>query len=144
VYVFPDQDGGPLTRFGRLRVAFNKAVKGAGIRDFHFHDLRYTFASQLVMAGVDLRAVGELLGHRSGFKMTMRDSPLSPAHKLEAVQRLDEKFGEQTDTWPFSVSQKRFGMIGDLPSLSRNIPTSGQVAEWSNAPDCKSGGLRPT
>jgi len=147
-YLFPDKDGGPMTRFGRLRVAFNKVVNQSGIRDFHFHDLRHTFASQLVMAGVGLRTVGELLGHRSGFKMTMRYSHLSPAHKLDAVQRLDEKFGEQTDTKtdtnPFSVHPEKYSTIVNPSLVSRNFPSIGQVAERSNAPDCKSGGLRPT
>jgi len=55
--------------------------------DLSWHCLRHTFASLLVMAGVDLRTVQELMGHKS-IEMTMRYAHLSPAHKLEAVQRL--------------------------------------------------------
>jgi hypothetical protein len=51
------------------------------------HDLRHTFASRLVMAGVDLRTVQELMGHQS-YEMTLRDAHLAPAHTLDAVQRL--------------------------------------------------------
>jgi hypothetical protein len=50
------------------------------------------------MAGVDLRTVQELLGHKS-ILMTLRYSHLSPQHQLEAVRRLDRPpTGTATDT----------------------------------------------
>jgi integrase len=64
-----------------------------GIQDFHFHDLRHTFASHLVMAGVDLTTVSRLLGHKD-IKMTLRYSHLAPAHMVNAVNILDKKFNE--------------------------------------------------
>jgi site-specific recombinase XerD len=45
-----------------LREAFDKALRKARIEDFHFHDLRHTFATRLVQNGVDIYKVKELLG----------------------------------------------------------------------------------
>lgn len=66
---------------------FNVALSAAGIVNFHWHDLRHTFASRLVMSGVDIRTVQELMGHKT-IQVTLRYAHLAPAHQLEAVQRL--------------------------------------------------------
>ena len=58
------------------------------LQNFHFHDLRHTFASYLVMNGVDLNTVRELLRHKS-LKMTLRYAHLSPGFKQAAIERLD-------------------------------------------------------
>jgi len=85
-YVFYD----PLTgkRYKDIKRSFKSACKRACVTDFRFHDLRHTFASHLVMAGVDLTTVKELLGHKD-FKMTLRYAHLAPAHKVKAVDMLD-------------------------------------------------------
>lgn len=83
-YVFYKKDG---TRMIAVRKSFFTALKKSGIKDLRFHDLRHTFASQLVMAGIDLNTVRELLGHKS-LDMTLRYSHLSPDHKRNAVDVL--------------------------------------------------------
>ncbi len=69
---------------------FASACRRAKIQDFNFDDLRNTFASHLVMAGVDLMTVKELLGHKS-LNMTLRYAHLAPDHKVKAVHMLDSK-----------------------------------------------------
>ncbi|OGW81626.1 MAG: hypothetical protein A3G33_08205 [Omnitrophica bacterium RIFCSPLOWO2_12_FULL_44_17] len=72
-----------------FRKAFETVVGKAKIKDFRFHDLRHTFASWLVMEGVDIFTVKELMRHKS-IELTMRYSHLSPAHKAREVCRLDK------------------------------------------------------
>ena len=55
------------------RYWFEPALPKAKVRNFSWHCLRHTFASRLVMAGVDLRTVQELMGHKS-IEMTVRYS----------------------------------------------------------------------
>jgi site-specific recombinase XerD len=66
---------------------FNAAIKEAKIEAYTWHCNRHTFASRLVMRGINLRTIGELLGHRT-MAMTMRYSHLSPAHNAAAVDSL--------------------------------------------------------
>jgi len=86
-YIFCNKDG---ESYGDIKKSWLTAVKKACIIDFHFHDLRHTFASQLVMAGVDLNTVRDLLGHKS-MEMTLRYSHLSPDHKQRAVDVLAKR-----------------------------------------------------
>lgn len=82
--VFPSPiTGGELDN---IRKAWCAILKAADIADFRFHDLRHTFASRLVMAGVDINTVRELMTH-SKIEMTLVYSHLSPDHKAAAISK---------------------------------------------------------
>lgn len=84
-YVFENTDPAKWLR---------KVCQTAGVRNFHWHDIRHTFASRLAMAGVPIRHVAELMGH-SEIQTTMRYAHLAPGHLADAVERLTAL---QTDT----------------------------------------------
>ncbi|MAL94068.1 MAG: hypothetical protein CME40_03160 [Haliea sp.] len=83
--VFPSPvTGGPMDN---IKKAWEGLVERAGLEDFRFHDLRHTFASRLVMAGVPLNTVRELMTH-SDIKMTLVYAHLSPSHKEDAIRQV--------------------------------------------------------
>lgn len=59
-YVFPNGKGGPLSD---LKRPWRKVLALAKFKDVRIHDLRHTYASQLISEGVPLSVVGEMLGH---------------------------------------------------------------------------------
>lgn len=112
-YIFCSKDGKP---YGDVKKSFFTALKKSDIINFHFHDLRHTFASHLVMLGVDLNTVRELMGHKS-IEMTLRYSHLSPDHKKRAADIL----GMQMDTiWTPEVENTKGVKSSDIDNLLSN------------------------
>ena len=71
-----------------LSVYTKRVFARLGIPDASFHTLRHTAASWLVQQGVDLYAVGQILGHKTP-RMTQRYAHLSPDYMAGAVGKLD-------------------------------------------------------
>ena len=96
---------GPVFRFrgeairDNIHRSFTRARRDAGLERVvtdengrrsvwpRFHDLRHTFATNLVLGGTDLATVKELMGH-ADISMTMRYSHPTPDSKRDAVNSL--------------------------------------------------------
>ena len=71
-----------------FRRAFGTACRQAGIEGFSLYGLRHSAASYLIMAGVDIRTVAEIMGHRN-ISQTMRYTHFLDAHRLAAIAAID-------------------------------------------------------
>lgn len=86
--VFSHINGLPIKCFNR---AWWSSLRIAGIKDFHFHDLRHTFCSNLILSGAGLKEVKEMIGHKD-ISMTDRYSHLTMEHKYQKQVQLSEHY----------------------------------------------------
>ena len=91
-YVFCHINGERIREFKK---AGWKACEIAGIKNFHFHDLRHTFCSNLLLSGASLKDVKEMIGH-SDISMTDRYSHLSLNHKSIIQSQLAEHYSNNS------------------------------------------------
>jgi integrase len=75
------------------------------------HSLRHTFASRLVVAGVDLRTVQELGGWRT-LSMVQRYAHLAPDHLAAAVEKIGATFAEVTGDSVLGNVEKTSSSVG--------------------------------
>ena len=110
-YVFSKPNGRPYEGMDKpfAEACRRGKLSGSGVS---LHTLRHTFASRLVMAGVDLRTVQEL-GGWSDLSMVMRYAHLGPGHKSQAVEVIAEKF---------------HNIFHNTPVSAEVIPIAGSVA----------------
>ena len=83
----PHMVANPETRlpYVTLKHSWASARKAAGLGDLRLHDLRHSAASFMVAAGIDLYAVGKILGH-TDYKSTQRYAHLANDTLLAAVE----------------------------------------------------------
>jgi integrase len=117
-FVFTQRAG---ERLKSIASAFATACRRAGIGHVRFHDLRHTFATNLVMNGIDLVTVKEILGH-SDISMTVRYSHPSDERKMAAVECIS---GRGTERPSLHVSR------GDGHNLVTN-PDLPEKAEYAS------------
>ncbi|MCW5867459.1 MAG: site-specific integrase [Candidatus Eremiobacteraeota bacterium] len=88
-WIFWPQQVADRCDFGmwHYRDVFTPIRKAAGLRDFHWHDLRRTFACRLIDAGVPVFEVQRLLGHTDP-KMTMIYACVEPSQLRASVLKM--------------------------------------------------------
>jgi integrase len=91
--LFVSSKGRPYSGDG-VQSNFLRACRRAQLLDFHFHDLRHTYASDCVAAGMELAVLAKLLGHKS-VKTTERYAHLGESQVREAVRLLDGHLAAQ-------------------------------------------------
>jgi integrase len=87
--VFGGVNGTPMDP-GTLTHNFARIARKAGLPGTRFHDLRHTFASLMLMAGVHPKIVSEMLGHSTvAFTLDVYSHVIKGLGQA-AVRRLDE------------------------------------------------------
>jgi integrase len=71
--------------------AWRSALQRAEVHDFHFHDLRHSFASYMAMSGATLAEIAEVLGHKS-LSMTRRYAHFTASHTRGLVEKMAQQF----------------------------------------------------
>lgn len=117
-YLFPN----PNSKTGYItdiQKQFKRALKKAGIEDFHFHDLRHTFATRLLHNGVNVYEIMLLLGH-SDLKTTLRYLGLRDERDLSsAVKTLDK--GIEKESVETGCNGRSMTVLENIVSPSQSI-----------------------
>lgn len=98
---FPDREGAPINSSDLLRTGLHAALRRAGLRRVRFHDLRHSFASNLLGAGVDVVTVSKALGHANPhitFTVYAHAIPKERHGAGDALARLMAHSGNKVET----------------------------------------------
>ena len=105
------------TKLSSLNVTWSAIREEAGIPDVRLHDLRHSFASDALMAGVPLAIVGEMLGHKQA-RTTMRYAHLANSVVRDALETTTSRILSATE-----------GSVGAGQGVAPFVPMSD--AQWS-------------
>ena len=89
--VFVDTEGHWLRKPNVRRRSFEKILKRAGLPPIRSHDLRHTAATQMLLSGINIKAVAATLGHSKAsitLDIYAHKLPLMDKERAAAMQRV--------------------------------------------------------
>ncbi len=115
-YVFCDKQG---DRFKNFRRSFQSAVTRAKLENVVIHDLRRTFGSNCIMAGVSLATVQAWMGHASINTTIKHYGHLVKSFRKEEIKKIEGRMDTYMDTQIKRASE-------EAPKLLKNmVPPAG-------------------
>jgi integrase len=123
--VFPSEAGTVLDGGNIYARYFLPAIERAGLRHFRIHDLRHTFATQLIQDGASLAYVRDQLGHSSIAITVDLYGHLVPSANIAWVDRLDAKTSQQQNATPAQLED--VDEIEDSPEVVEINGGPGQI-----------------
>lgn len=98
--IFTAENGSPLDRHNLARRNFRRILNAAGLPKIRLYDLRHTYATLALSAGVPVKVVSEQLGH-SGVALTLDTySHVLPHMQDDAVAKVEALLLEPAGTPP--------------------------------------------
>ena len=92
-----------------IKKSFDSALKKAGINDFHFHDLRHTYVTNLRKAGVDPTVIMKLTGHKT-LSMFTRYNTVDQVDAKEAIEKFNNLMGGREEEIASKLLHKEKGV----------------------------------
>ena len=90
------KDDGSLIKPNHISHRFLKVIRRNGLKEIRFHDLRHTIATELNANGVDLKAIGEFLGH-GNLSTTKRYAHPDERIKQQVMEKYDDLIHSAND-----------------------------------------------
>jgi integrase len=118
--IFANRDGGLLNEH-RVRKVFHRLMRKAGVSGHRVYDLRHTFASHLLAAGVPLTFVANQLGHAKPTTTLQHYAHFLPRNDKGYVDALDRDFPKMepkagtTDGIETTGTEKPFDFASESP-----------------------------
>jgi len=129
-HVFCDVQGKPFKNFRR---SFESAVTRAKLKDVVIHDLRRTYGSNCVMAGIALATVQKWMGHASITTTIKHYGHLGESFRKEEVKKLEGIKEVVADSKAKFVKVTYTGNITNKDAIKKAINEAGYDTEDSKA-----------